>query len=82
MLGDWPVTGDRIDTGIYSDIDENIFEVEKNFPESHSPVRKVNQLVIELGEKEGVNTYIIPPPLICMLTSCPNVHDYLHHILK
>ena len=65
MFGDWPISGDRIDTHVHSDVDENIYEVEKKFPDSHSPVRKVNQLVVELGETEGVKTYIVPPPLIC-----------------
>ena len=65
MLGDWPITGDRIDTAIYSDVEEDIFEIEKNFPDQHSPVRKVDQLVVELGDKEGVKTHIVPAPLIC-----------------
>lgn len=64
MLGDWPISGDRIDTKIYSDIDDNIFEVEQAIPDNFSPVRTVDQIVVELGEKEGVKTYIIPPPLI------------------
>lgn len=59
------MSGDRIDTKIYSDIKDDIFELEKNWPESHSPVRKVNQLVIELGGKEAVDTYLVTPPLIC-----------------
>ena len=41
-LGDWPVTGERIDTKIYSDVDDDIFGIETNFPDSHSPVRKVD----------------------------------------
>ena len=41
-LGDWPVTGERIDTKIYSDIDDDIFDIEMNFPDSHSPVREVD----------------------------------------
>jgi hypothetical protein len=65
MLGDWPVTGERIDTKTYSDVDDDIFEIEINFPGSHSPVRKVNQFVVALGEEEGVRTHIIAPPLIC-----------------
>lgn len=65
MIGDWPLTGDRIDTKTYSDVDDNIFEIEKNFPESHSPVRKVDQIVVDLGEKEGVKTHVVIPPLIC-----------------
>jgi hypothetical protein len=64
MVGDWPISGDRIDDKVYSDINDDIFEVEKTFPDSLSPVRKVDQLVVELGEKEGVDTYIVPPPLI------------------
>lgn len=65
MLGDWPETGERIDTNFHSDVDEDIYELEKNFPEDYSPVRKVNQLVVHTGEKELVKTYIVPPPLIC-----------------
>jgi len=63
-LGDWPVTGERIDTKIYSDVDDDIFDIETNFPDSHSPVRKVDLAVVTEGEKEGVKTYIVPPPLI------------------
>jgi hypothetical protein len=66
-LGDWPISGERIDTHVHSDVDENIYEIERDFPDSHSPVRKVNQLVVELGETEGVKTYIVPAPLICTL---------------
>jgi hypothetical protein len=65
MLGDWPITGDRIDTKIYSDVDDDIFEIQKVFPDDLSPVRKVNLAVVDMGEKEGVKTYIVPPPLIC-----------------
>lgn len=64
MLGDWPITGDRIDTRVYSDITDDIYEIERTFPDDLSPVRKVNQLVVELAEKEEVKAYIIPPPLI------------------
>jgi len=64
-LGDWPISGERVDTHVHSDVDENIYEIERDFPDSHSPVRKVNQLVVGLGETEGVKTYIVPPPLIC-----------------
>ncbi|CZR50992.1 related to NAD dependent epimerase/dehydratase family protein [Phialocephala subalpina] len=65
MVGDWPISKDPpIEPMIYSDKHDNIFETEKNWPEEFSPVRKVNQLVVELGEKEGVKTYIVPPPLI------------------
>lgn len=64
MIGDWPVTKERVDTRIYSDLDD-IFEIERDFPEDYSAVRKVNQLVIKLGEQEGVHTFLIPPPLIC-----------------
>ncbi|KAK0119249.1 hypothetical protein ONS95_008100 [Cadophora gregata] len=63
-LGDWPVTGDRIDTKVYSDVDDDIFEIEKNFPDSHSPVRDVDLAVVDLGEKEGVKTYVVAAPLI------------------
>ncbi|KAG4437897.1 hypothetical protein IFR05_006616 [Cadophora sp. M221] len=64
MLGDWPVSGERVDTKVYSDVGDDIFSIEKNFSDSHSPVRQVDQLVVETGEKEGVKTYIVPPPLI------------------
>ncbi|KAH7417372.1 NAD dependent epimerase/dehydratase family protein [Cadophora sp. MPI-SDFR-AT-0126] len=63
-LGDWPVTGERIDTKIYSDVDDDIFEIEKNFPISHSLVRDVDLAVVDAGEREGVKTYIVPQPLI------------------
>ena len=65
MVGDWPESGDLIVKKTYSDVDDDIFAIEKEWPETHSPVRKVNQLVIELGETKGVNTYIVVPPLIC-----------------
>ncbi len=64
MLGDWPVSGDRIDTKIYSDVDDDIFDIEKNFPESFSPVRIADLAVVEEGEEQGVKTYVIPAPLI------------------
>jgi hypothetical protein len=64
MLGDWPISGDRIDTKVYSDINDDIFNIEKDFPDSFSPVRRVNQLVVELGRAEGVKTFIVAPPLI------------------
>jgi hypothetical protein len=69
MIGDWPVTGDRVDAKTYSDVGDDIFEIERDFPEDHSPVRKVNQVVVGLGEKEGVKTYIVAPPLICKFSS-------------
>jgi hypothetical protein len=65
MIADWPVTGERIDTSIHSDVDEDIYLLEKNFLESYSPVRKVDQFVVDFGEMNGVKTYIVPPPLIC-----------------
>ncbi len=67
MLGDWPVSGDRIDTRVYSDT-EDIFEIQKTIPDNDSPVRVVDQSVVEIGEKEGVKTYIIAPPLICKIS--------------
>jgi len=42
MLGDWIVTGERVDTAIHSGFGENIFEIEQNVPESYSPVKHVN----------------------------------------
>jgi len=63
MVGDWPETGGRVDTTIHSDLDD-IYSLEKNFPESFSPVREVDLFVVEFGESKEVNTYIIPPPLI------------------
>ncbi|KAL2072622.1 hypothetical protein VTL71DRAFT_11965 [Oculimacula yallundae] len=64
MLGDWPVSGERVDTKVYSDVTDDIYDIEKNFPDSHSPVRKVDLAVAETGEEEGVRTYIVPAPLI------------------
>ncbi|KAG0651163.1 hypothetical protein D0Z07_2622 [Hyphodiscus hymeniophilus] len=68
MIGDWPETGERIDTSIHSDIDEDIYVTERDHAESHSPVRAVDQLVVNTGEKENVKTYIIPGPLIWLFT--------------
>ena len=65
MIGDWPETGERIDTSIHSDVDEDIYTTERDHAESHSPVRAVDQLVVNVGENEGVKTYIVPGPLIC-----------------
>ena len=65
MLGDWPETGERIDISIHSDIDEDIYATEGDHLETHSPVRTVDQLVANIGEKEGVKAYIVPAPLIC-----------------
>jgi hypothetical protein len=67
------VTSERIDTTIHNDtidIDDifrfkSTYEKERDHTEPHSPVRKVNQLVVEMGEKENVKTVIIPAPLIC-----------------
>jgi hypothetical protein len=67
MIGDWPETGERIDTTIHSDLDEDIYATEREHPETHSPVRKVDQIVVNTGLKEGVKTYIVPAPLICEL---------------
>lgn len=75
MIGDWPVSGSRVDSKIYSDT-EDIFEIEKEFEkkeEGWSPVRSVNQFVIAEGEKLGVKTYIVVPPLICTFLSLPPV---------
>ncbi|TVY85799.1 hypothetical protein LAWI1_G007313, partial [Lachnellula willkommii] len=63
-VGDWPLTGDRIDTSVHSDVDEDIYEFEKTHPETLSPVRNIDLRVVELGEQHGVQTYIIVPPLI------------------
>jgi hypothetical protein len=70
MIGDWPVTGTRVDEKTYSDISDNVFELEKMFEREEagwSPVRSVNQFVVESGERLGVRTYIVAPPLICTL---------------
>lgn len=66
MVADWPVSGERIDTSTHSDVDEDIYQSEKENPEPWSGVRTVNQLVVQLGEDLGVKTYIVAPPLICM----------------
>ena len=70
MIGDWSVTGTRVDEKTYSDISDNVFELEKMFEREEagwSPVRSVNQFVVESGERLGVRTYIVVPPLICTL---------------
>lgn len=67
MVGDWPESGRRVDTSIHSDMQEDIYTLEKNHPEDLSPVRKVDVFVVEFGETKGVNTYIVTPPLICEL---------------
>lgn len=72
MVADWPVSGERIDTGIHSDVDEDIFQSEKENLEPWSGVRTVNQLVVRLGEDLGVKTYIVAPPLICIFC-CPKL---------
>ncbi len=65
MIADWPITGERVDGKVYSDVEDNIYEIEKNWPEEFGPVRKVNQMVVWLGVMEEVKTYIVAPPLIC-----------------
>ena len=65
MISDWPETGERVDISIHSDIDEDIYVTERDHAESYSPVRAVDQLVVNLGDKCGVRTYIVPAPLIC-----------------
>lgn len=70
MIGDWPVTGTRVDEKTYSDVSDDVFELEKMFEREEagwSPVRSVNQFVVESGERLGVKTYIVVPPLICTL---------------
>jgi hypothetical protein len=70
MLGDWPVTGTRIDSKTYSDTKDNPFDLERAFEKEEpgwSPVRTMNQFVVEQGEKLGVRTYIVVPPLICTI---------------
>ncbi|PMD64312.1 NAD dependent epimerase/dehydratase family protein [Hyaloscypha bicolor E] len=67
IIGDWPVTGTRVDEKTYSDVSDDVFELEKMFEREEagwSPVRSVNQLVVESGERLGVKTYIVVPPLI------------------
>lgn len=52
----------------YDDVEDNLFEIERQLEEQDagmSPVRTVDQIVVEEGEKAGVRTYIIIPPLIC-----------------
>jgi hypothetical protein len=71
-IGDWPVSRSRVDSKTYSDIDDNVFEIEKTFEKDEpgwSPVRSVNQFVVETGEQLGVKTYIVVPPLICIALS-------------
>jgi len=75
MLGDWPESGGRVDTSFHSDVDEDIFTTEKDFPENFSSVRKLNQIVVALGEEKKVKTYIVVPPLICMWPA----KSYYHH---
>jgi len=82
MLGDWPETGGRIDTTTHSDVDENIFTLERDFPEKFSPVREVNQLVVKTGELNKVKTYIVPPPLICKLPSSLRLTPFEKQPLK
>ncbi|KAH8757077.1 NAD dependent epimerase/dehydratase family protein [Hyaloscypha finlandica] len=67
MIGDWPLTGTRVDEKTYSDVSDDVFELEKIFEREErgwSPVRSVNQFVVENGERLGVRTYIVVPPLI------------------
>lgn len=73
MLNDWPVTGERIDESFHSDVNEDIYALEKDHKESYSAVRKVDQVVVGAGEKQGVKTYIFTPPLICK--SSPTKQD-------
>jgi hypothetical protein len=56
---------------MHSDVREDIYVVEKGYEEDDdfSPVRTVDLLVVEFGEEQGVKTYIVPPPLICMSLS-------------
>jgi hypothetical protein len=68
MIGDWPVTGTRVDEKAYSDVSDDVFELEKMLEREEagwSPVRSVNHFVVESGERLGVRTYIVAPPLIC-----------------
>ncbi|EPE28115.1 NAD(P)-binding Rossmann-fold containing protein [Glarea lozoyensis ATCC 20868] len=64
MVADWPITGSRVDTSIHSDIDEDVYTLERSYDEPWSGVRDVNQIVVAFGEEVGVRTYIVIPPLI------------------
>jgi hypothetical protein len=69
MIGDFPISGDFVSKKTYSDVEDDIYELEKNWPEQHSPVRKVDLFVMEKGEELGVKTYIVSAPLICKQAS-------------
>ena len=74
-IGDWPVSGSRVDSKTYSDVKDDVFAIEKEFEKEEpgwSPVRTVNQFVVVTGEKLGVKTYIVVPPLICSSFPLPN----------
>ncbi|KFZ19993.1 hypothetical protein V501_00362 [Pseudogymnoascus sp. VKM F-4519 (FW-2642)] len=62
ILADRPISGEWIDTAIYSDLDD-IYSYEKNHREIYSQ-RVVDLAVVETGEKLGVTTFIIVPPTI------------------
>ena len=78
MVGDWPESVELVIDRAYSDLEDDIFKIEQEWPEPHSPVRKVNQLVVNLGEAKGIKTYIVAPPLICK----PSSHRGSRHWMK
>ncbi|KAI9045670.1 NAD-dependent epimerase/dehydratase [Aspergillus affinis] len=62
ILGDQPISGKKVDLGVYSDATDDIYEYEK----SRSPYsqRITDIVVIQTGEKLDVPTYIVVPPTI------------------
>ncbi|KAJ5375755.1 hypothetical protein N7517_007761 [Penicillium concentricum] len=62
ILGDQPISGKKVDLGVYSDAIDDIYEYEK----SRGPYgqRITDIVVIETGEKLDVPTYIVVPPTI------------------
>ncbi|CAG7947057.1 unnamed protein product [Penicillium nalgiovense] len=63
ILGDHPYTGMPQDQKIWSDEKDNIFEMEKNYPERYGQ-RVTDVTVAETGLSLGVKTYIVVPPTI------------------
>ncbi|OQE84736.1 hypothetical protein PENNAL_c0026G03492 [Penicillium nalgiovense] len=63
ILGDHPYTGMPQDQEIWSDEKDNIFEMEKNYPERYGQ-RVTDVTVVETGLSLGVKTYIVVPPTI------------------
>lgn len=63
ILGDHPYTGTDQSAKIWSDEKDDLFAMEKEYPERYGQ-RVTDVAVVETGKSLGVKTYIVVPPTI------------------